>query len=444
VRPALGILQRLMLRGDFDQDGYLVSHPGSPVWTLLHVRGPLDADLLAEAVALVTGEADALRLRLRRTPDGPMMEWAPEATPIALRLLRVPALLSDGRLTAEAAEPLIPVLLGRPDNLRNEPLARCALVSASDREHLLALSVDHLAADGWSMGLILRRLTRSYQALLQGNRPAAARRAAGPRFADHVSALPTLAEQDTALAEWSSLLTGHPLPGPVFRPPGGTAKDPAACQLDASAEFTIAGGALADLAATADRLSVSRPQALGAVTCALATMWSDGPQPVFHVRHGRHRRADIGVVGPLLEMCLGLPPAGDLPVAEWLAAYLAANPVRPLHGRSLWETNQFGPRYVGFTLVPPARSLELAPGTTATPMGGEQLAPLWPDSTGPTKSFAAVWIYYYLDDRASLRLFVKHDSQVLPDPAVIVDGLRTVLAAAAAPDSVPMSRLAAG
>lgn len=441
MRPAFGVHQRLMGRGRFDDDGYLVSHPGDPVWTLLHVRGPLATDLLAEAVALVTAEVDTLRLRLRRTDDGPMMEWA-DADPVRMRVLRSPALLTGDRLDPAVAGSLIPVLLGRPDDLRREPLARCTLISKTDQEHLLALSVDHLAADGWSLGLVLRRLVRCYRALLRGDRRAATRCVSGPQFADYVAALPSPAEQDAALAEWSGLLAAHPLPGPTFRPPGGEAKDPAAWHLDATAEFDVADVALADLATAAERLGVTRPQALAAVTCALATMWSDGPQPVFQFRHGRQRRADIGVVGPLIEVCPVLPPADDLPVPQWLATCLAANPVRPLYGRSLWETGMFGPRHVGFNLVPPARAVEFGPGTTGVPLGGEQLAPLWPEDDGGVKSFAAVWIHYYLDDNASLRLLVQHDSEVLPDPAVLVDGLCAVLAAATAPDPVLLTRLA--
>ena len=64
---------------------------------------------------------------------------------------------------------------------------RAHVITVSENEHLLLLLVHHSAADGWSMGLLVRELSEIYGSLVRANRAAA---------------LPTVAVQHRAFAKW--------------------------------------------------------------------------------------------------------------------------------------------------------------------------------------------------------------------------------------------------
>jgi hypothetical protein len=434
---AFGSQRRLMSRGTVDADGYLVHHAGAPVWELLHLRGQLDLSVLAAAVTLLTSAIDSFHLRLRNAASGPpVVEWR-DPEPLALEVHRAATLFSDGRLDTRTVAQVRPLLFTHP-NLRTGPLARFAVVSAGEDDHLLAISIDHIIADGWSLGLLQRRLARCYRALLRGDADAGARAVSGTTFRAFLESVPPEADQTD---DWSALLAEHPLPGPVFRPPGGMAKEPGQCRIDNAMAVDLPAAARSHLDTVAATLAVTGPQLLAAVTCALATLWSDGPQPIFQHRHGRYRRPDISVIGPLVEVCLGLPPAQDLPIGAWLADYLDRNPVRPLYGRSLWDTGRFAPRYVGFNVAPPARAMRFTADIEAVPVSGDALDPIWAEGIGSFQSYAALWVHYYLDEAETLRLLVKYDTQLLPRPEAAAEAVAAILAAAASSDQPTLAEL---
>ncbi len=52
----------------------------------------------------------------------------------------------------------------QPFDLATDPVLRAKLLSLSDDEHALFLTVHHIAADGWSLGILMRELTPLYEA----------------------------------------------------------------------------------------------------------------------------------------------------------------------------------------------------------------------------------------------------------------------------------------
>ncbi|MBI1841944.1 MAG: HAD-IIIC family phosphatase, partial [Verrucomicrobia bacterium] len=59
-----------------------------------------------------------------------------------------------------------------PFSLAQTPLLRCRVVSVGDREHFCLWTAHHMAADGWSMSVLLREWSAAYVAAAQGGRPA--------------------------------------------------------------------------------------------------------------------------------------------------------------------------------------------------------------------------------------------------------------------------------
>ncbi|HVG08475.1 MAG TPA: non-ribosomal peptide synthase/polyketide synthase [Thermoanaerobaculia bacterium] len=53
-------------------------------------------------------------------------------------------------------------------DLKTGPLLRAGLARLGEREHMLLLSVHHIVADGWSIGILVRELSALYAAFVQG------------------------------------------------------------------------------------------------------------------------------------------------------------------------------------------------------------------------------------------------------------------------------------
>jgi hypothetical protein len=56
-----------------------------------------------------------------------------------------------------------------PFDLTAAPLLRATLVKLSDTEHLLLLTIHHIAFDGWSTGILIREFSALYDAFARGN-----------------------------------------------------------------------------------------------------------------------------------------------------------------------------------------------------------------------------------------------------------------------------------
>lgn len=54
-----------------------------------------------------------------------------------------------------------------PFDLEQGPIIRAKLVHLSDREFMLLICIHHIASDGWSLGILVREITNSYEALIQ-------------------------------------------------------------------------------------------------------------------------------------------------------------------------------------------------------------------------------------------------------------------------------------
>ena len=62
----------------------------------------------------------------------------------------------------------------RPFDLATDLMLRAALLVVADEEHVLLLTLHHIAADGWSLGILWRELAAAYAAYLRNADPALA------------------------------------------------------------------------------------------------------------------------------------------------------------------------------------------------------------------------------------------------------------------------------
>ncbi len=145
--------------------------PGDPSYNIhgaFRLRGALRDGALACALSAVAARHEPLRSRFPSADGRPRQVIDPPAD-VPLPVLDLCALPAPGReselrrLELEAAR--------RPFDLARGPLLSAALVLCAPAEAVLLVAVHHIAADGWSIGVLLRELAAFYRAFLEG-RPA--------------------------------------------------------------------------------------------------------------------------------------------------------------------------------------------------------------------------------------------------------------------------------
>ena len=142
--------------------------PGSafynvPVATVL--EGPLDLRALQHAVNEIVRRHEVLRTTFPLVASEPVQAIADEAT-VPLASVDVSARPPDER-RAEAQR-LADAEARRPFNLTTGPVARATLLRLAECEHWLLLTLHHIVADGWSMGILAREITTLYRAFHLG------------------------------------------------------------------------------------------------------------------------------------------------------------------------------------------------------------------------------------------------------------------------------------
>ncbi|MFG1606397.1 amino acid adenylation domain-containing protein [Actinoplanes sp. NPDC049265] len=170
--PASYAQQRLWLMQQLD--------PGSNAYNLpiVHrLHGALDPAILERALGLLVDRHEALRTVFDAEDGEPRQRVQPAGS---VRLRRC-----DARDEDHAAE-LVRRDTAEPFDLHAGPVLRALLVRLADDDHVLALTVHHVAGDGWSLAILQIELSALYAALLGGTE----------------AALPPLPVQYADFAQW--------------------------------------------------------------------------------------------------------------------------------------------------------------------------------------------------------------------------------------------------
>src|SRR6185369_2341826 len=148
--------------------------PGSPLYNMpvaLGVTGPLDAGVLALCLGEIMRRHEALRTVFGEQ-DGAPVQVIQSASPFALPLVDLSGLPASRR--AALALRLAGEEAGRPFDLARGPLLRGVLLrlaasgepgNGETSDHVVALTMHHIASDGWSMGILVREVVALYAAL---------------------------------------------------------------------------------------------------------------------------------------------------------------------------------------------------------------------------------------------------------------------------------------
>lgn len=138
------------------------------VASALHLRGPLDADLLSEAINWLTDRHECLRTYFQRSDDSThaliSRIFRPDLPVLDLSALNEHQKRNeyDDRCRKIAAYGF---------DLAELPLWRTELIKLGAVHHALLVSLHHSIGDGWSLALALRELAVYYKARLAGRKP---------------------------------------------------------------------------------------------------------------------------------------------------------------------------------------------------------------------------------------------------------------------------------
>ncbi|HCS44702.1 MAG TPA: non-ribosomal peptide synthetase, partial [Pseudomonas sp.] len=124
----------------------------------LRLKGPLNRAALRQAFAQLQARHQTLRTTFEQ--DGQ------QARPVLHENLSLQ--LEERHSDQSSTHSAVAEEIARPFDLRNGPLWRALLLQLSAEEHVLVLTVHHIAADGWSMQVMVDEFSALYQAGVEG------------------------------------------------------------------------------------------------------------------------------------------------------------------------------------------------------------------------------------------------------------------------------------
>lgn len=141
--------------------------PDNPFYNIaiaLRLQGHVDIRALEAAMADIVARHEVLRTTYYEIDGEPRQRvHAAGEQPISLALRRVES--------AAAIDPIARAEARRSFNLETGPVIRTTLVEHGVMDRALLISIHHIAADGWSMGVLVNELTAAYAARVAGGAP---------------------------------------------------------------------------------------------------------------------------------------------------------------------------------------------------------------------------------------------------------------------------------
>ncbi|MCW6009609.1 non-ribosomal peptide synthase/polyketide synthase, partial [Micromonospora sp. CPCC 205371] len=122
------------------------------------LHGPLDVAALGAALSGVVARHEVLRTLLVTGPDGIAHQVIEAPRPLPLPVVDVSGAADPDR----AAQRLVAADTAAPFDLAAGPLLRATLIRTTAQEHVLAVTVHHVAFDGWSYRIFRRELDALY------------------------------------------------------------------------------------------------------------------------------------------------------------------------------------------------------------------------------------------------------------------------------------------
>lgn len=192
--PPVSRAERLPLSYAQQRLWFLAQLEGGEVYNVfgaVGLRGALDVAALRRALQAIVQRHEILRTTYQ-TEDGlPWQVIAPERE-VPLPVVDLTGLPADAQ--AAQVESHMAAARSLPFDLSRDVMLRAQLIALAEEEHLLLLTVHHIATDAWSNNLLMQELATLY--------PAFAAVSGAAQAADPLALLPPLAIQYADFAHW--------------------------------------------------------------------------------------------------------------------------------------------------------------------------------------------------------------------------------------------------
>ena len=144
-------------------------NPGNAFYNIpaaLRLRGRLDAAAMERALSALVARHETLRTGLPLGSDGQPVQRIEPPSPLALPLDDLSDLSPEERQAG--LQQIAETESRTPFDVERAPLIRARLVRLADDDHGLLITIHHIVADGWSMGVFFRELAALYGAFAAG------------------------------------------------------------------------------------------------------------------------------------------------------------------------------------------------------------------------------------------------------------------------------------
>jgi amino acid adenylation domain-containing protein len=270
--------------------------PGSALYNMspsMHIRGPLDAGVLADVLREIVRRHEPLRTSLPLVDGSPVQKIAP-ADGFDLPMDDLSHLAEEERegeamrRTAEWAR--------TPFDLERGPLFRARLLRIAPDDHVLVMDMHHAVSDGWSNLILIRELFVLYEAFAAG-RPSPL--APLPvRYADYAAWQREWLSGDALdrqVTYWREALAGAPA---LLELPADRPRTPSMSRRGADHAFVVPAELADSVRALARRKDATLFMALLAAWDVLLARWSGQDDVVVGTPvAGRTRRETEGLIG---------------------------------------------------------------------------------------------------------------------------------------------------
>lgn len=126
------------------------------------LKGSLDIEILQKSLTHLVERHELLRSTFKEM-GGVLQVYVHPPSPFSLEILVADG---DGDEARRAdASRVISDVTSRVFDLETAPPFRCVLIKISDEQHVLGISTHHIVSDGWSMGVLVNEIVKTYDAL---------------------------------------------------------------------------------------------------------------------------------------------------------------------------------------------------------------------------------------------------------------------------------------
>jgi len=145
--------------------------PGSTAYNMqfgVRIRGPLNKDALQQSLNTIVLRHEVLRTTFQEENGIPTQTiGSPLELPIEAADLQHLSLAEQEQEVRRQREGESK----RAFELQTGPLLRVKLLRLGDEEHIVLMTMHHIAGDAWSTGVVIQELSRLYEAFAEGNAP---------------------------------------------------------------------------------------------------------------------------------------------------------------------------------------------------------------------------------------------------------------------------------